>query len=346
MIRPILALGLAVFIWSGAHAQSELDFDGDGIADVLYTSASGQVLRWRTVPSNGSSPIFDQEFGLVSDLPIPGPWLTPDSPSLAIVRLDSKKNTLVWKALRPDGILIERTFGKGGDYVLAGGDFDGNGVADAALMRIRPKGYRWTIAFDIFVEPKLVTRTFKFGKSGDRVFYLSPEGDHDWLGVLGLNSRRKKALMTLRDPASRATKKIVLPKRLATGDRPRPFPVRLSTGSQGFVITTQDESDTKVTTYDLEGTEISQLPIPGISSPVAADFDSAFDGDEILLSTSTRLTVLHPETEAKVERTPVSGTVVETFKVQQISGPTPTATVGPVATATTSPTASPTARPN
>lgn len=339
-----LAFFVGISLPDAAMAEPDLDRDGDGTSDVLFTAATGQNLRWKSVPSDGTSPALDTEFGLASDLAIPGAWLSPDVTTLAYVRLDTKKNALVWKALREDGLLVERTFGKGNDYVIAGGDFDGNGITDAALMRIRPKGYRWTIAFDLFATEDSSIRRFKFGKDGDRVFYLSPEGGHDWLGILGLKRNRKSSLMTLRDPSSRAVKKIKLPKKLATDDRPRPFPVRLAAGTDGFGVTFQDQTDTTLKVYDLEGTEILSIPSPGLATVVSADFDGDFEGDEVALSTSTRLSVFNPETEVKIDRTPVAGTVVGFYKVQQVLAATPVPTAVPVATATIAPTA--TATPN
>ena len=43
------------FVSPPVHAAPELDFDGDAIADILYTSNDSSNLNWKTVPSDGRS---------------------------------------------------------------------------------------------------------------------------------------------------------------------------------------------------------------------------------------------------------------------------------------------------
>jgi hypothetical protein len=337
-------LAVLFLVPAPASADNGLDFDGDGVAEIFSVVASGSAMRWRATGSAGDRNL-DTEFGLITDTPIPGYWLSADEIALAYVRFDQTKNSIIWKALMPDGLIAERAFGKSGDYVISGADFDGNGIADAAIMRVRNKRYTWIIRYDIFAQIDAKQRKVTFGRFGQRIFFARGTNGLEWLGTFGPGkTRHRKARLSLRNPREKGSLKGQFVKALAQEPRPRPIPVQAPDGTDHVAFALQDASDTQIVVHELEGARLVDVTFPGKSAVIAGDFDVTDPGEELLLATSDRLMRYNPFSGIKAELTPVSGTLVGAFRIEQFAGPIPTAapTVAPTATVAATPTPTPT----
>lgn len=345
MLRRFLgALAASLLVAAPVAADDGLDLDGDGISEIISVVPSGSAMLWRATLSDGGDNL-NTEFGLATDKPIPGRWLSSDKATLAIVRLDQARNSIVWKALTPDDLIAERTFGKGGDYVVSGADFDGNGIADAAIMRVANKRFTWIIRYDLFAQEDAKTRKVVFGSVGQRIFFARGKDGVDWLGTFGPGAtKNRKALLALKKPRGKGSVKGQFAKGLGEAPRPRPMPVRGPDGNDHVAFVLQDASDTRVAVHELKGPRILDRTFPGLNTVVVGDFDDGDAGEELLLATSSRLIQYNPFSEARVNLTPVGGTLVGAFRVEQFAGPTPTAapTVTATATAPATATATPT----
>ncbi len=316
-----------------AGAQTQTDFDGDDISDVTYiTSTSGTALNWKTVPSTNDGSALNETFGLSSDLISLAHWLESPSPTLGVVRVRSLDNKLVWKILLTDGTIQEEVFGSSSDLVLSGGDFNGNQIDDAVVVRRNKNKLLWGIKRDIFSSP-LKTIQKEFGNSGERAFYASPDGERDWLATFGKLGAKKTILRLydLQSKKTRTNKKI--PLRFALNQRPRPLPLKQSDGTDLIVFVEEDQSDTTLTTYSLKGKKISSRTLSGLGTITIGNFLADEEGEEIALHTSAKIRYLNPVTGATGEDTTISGTPIDEFNALAAPAtPTPTPTSTPVTT--------------
>jgi hypothetical protein len=325
-----------------AQGFTPLDFDGDSVSDVLTATPSGTSLSWVAVGSSTEQEEVKESFGLNTDMPAPACWLAEGEPVLGVVRLSTNGKALSWRALKDDGLIAEREFGLPGDLVISGGDFDGDRIADAAVVRVRRNRLKWGLAYNHLSESPGKTRTFTFGVDGDRAFILKVEGSNDWLGVFGVRKGRK-VVAVLKDPVTKKERTVRgFPRSLSTGARPRPIPLVGPEGEGVLAFVVEDGAESVVLAYSLKGERITRVVLPGIGSVSVGNYLSSEAGDEIAIQASDRLRVINPVTQGREFRGAVSGPVVGAVNVKVIQG-IPTPTPLPTATVVATPTPSPTA---
>lgn len=297
-----------------AVAQTQNDFDSDGISDLTTLSGSTDM-TWTTIASDDESEIATT-FGLVSDMPALTAWESEGVPVLGIVRIRETK--LVWKILQSDIFVSEITFGKLGDVALSGADFDGNGVADAAVVTNSSGGMTWHVRSNMFTDSPPQAKRFKLGKNGDRVFYINPDGVRDVAAVFGATGR-KSARLTTYDVKKGKTKRYNNWKRfLADEPRPRPFPIAMEDGNDavGFVI--QDETDTTILVYTLRGRKIIKRTLQGTGEYFVGEYLPDESGEEICLDTGDKLLFYNPFSDEYVEDETSGETPVDEINVLQL----------------------------
>lgn len=158
-IFGILTSSLA--LCSVAFAAPQTDFDIDGTSDLLFQSTSGSSFLWGSVPS-GSGTALSETFGLSTDLVAPASWLSEGLSSLGVVRTSQTTGQLTWRVLRDNALIESRTFGKAGAAIVSGADFDGDGVADAAVVTLVNGRLKWRVRLGMFTDSP-TTWTFFFG---------------------------------------------------------------------------------------------------------------------------------------------------------------------------------------
>lgn len=325
-----------------AQGFTALDFDGDSVSDVLTATPSGTSLSWTAQGSSSDQEEVNESFGLNTDMPAPGCWLSEGEPVLGVVRPSNNGKTLSWRALKGDGLIAEREFGLPGDLVISGGDFDADGIADAAVVRVRRNRLTWNLSYNHLSESPGKKRTFNFGVDGDRAFILKVEGSNDWLGVFGTR-KGKGAVAVLKNPLTKKERTVRgFPRSLTSGARPRPIPLIGPEGEGVFAFVVEDGSESVVLAYSLKGKRITRVVLPGTGTVSVGDYLSTEAGDEIAIQASDRLRVINPVTQGREFRAAVSGSVVGAVNVKVVLG-TPTATPLPTATAVATATPSPTA---
>lgn len=336
MLSFSAAIFLSVLTISSAFAAPN-DFDSDGISDFTFLSASGIQYRWRNAPS-GAGEELDSTFGLTSDIPALGAWTSANTPALCTVRPNLTTNQLVWRVLLDTQLISLKAFGKPGDTVILGGDFDGNGEADAAVVRSKNGRLVWNVALNLFT-PNFNIKHFKLGKPGERVTYVNVDGTEDWAATFGLNSKRRALLETRNVLTGEKRTFRGFPRALAKGLRPRPMPIAGEDGTDNIAFVSEDESDTTVRFFTLDAEELPQVTLPNKGTLVIGNYSDSEPGEEIALQTTSNIRIYNPESESVEETSVVAGTPIGEFRVENTAGVTPT--VAPTATSTPTPTATP-----
>jgi|GEM_PF-4515194 len=133
----IIGLLLVIFITPLSSALAG-DFDDDGIPDfIIIQPQEDDSLNWTSVTS--SSVFTEHEmiaggegFGQVGFDVAAADWMGAGSPQLAITR-ETEEEEIQWR-LKGAESNHNVIFGSEGDSTISGADFDGNGLADAAVV--------------------------------------------------------------------------------------------------------------------------------------------------------------------------------------------------------------------
>lgn len=316
------------------------DFDLDGQSDILTVSTTSG-LAWKSVPSSSADGAIqiDTTFGLSDDLPTPGFWTSALSPSIAYVRTDLTNNTLLWKVDLGDGRVRTVKFGKPGDYIIAGGDFNGNGIADGAIATSGKGGaLTWRVRYDLLATKPGRTKTFKLGGQGSRITFVNSDGTRDRAAVFGLGKDKKKGELIVRDVMTgQQTSYATFPKSLAIGTRPRPVPIVNPEGKDDLLFITSDATDTTMKVYTFSGKSCehrSTIEVTGIGDFVVGEFSLSPSraGYEVLLNTDYDRKIINPFVRRSASDTALTNTAVDGFEITKsddVAIPEPTATPTP-----------------
>ncbi len=310
-----------------ATSQIQTDCDADGISDITFTATSGSEFAWSCLGSTSGNDDIATTFGLTTDSPAPAKWLDPELMSLAVIRQSGQG--LLWKLLEGEGSVLQKKFGKAGDNTLSGADFNGDGISDAAVVRFEGSKIRWQIKPNLFSNPRPVL-SFVLGSSGDRVFYLNPNGLRDCAAAFGEGSGSRPRL-TFRDTKTKKVRSFTrFPAALGVEPRPRPFPVNNAEGTDNVGFISEDDSDTTIRVFTVRGRKVGRHTFPGKGAFAVGDFDPDLEGEEIALQTTSSLYIYNPSSGDVVTDTAPSGTILDEINVSVVgaieASPTPTAT--------------------
>lgn len=316
------------------------DFDGDSISDITYTTTTTDSLSWKSVPSKDGGTALNEIFGKLTDTPILAHWLDSDQPTICTIKKPTRKGALSWELQKSGGELDSRSFGKTGDLVLGGGDFNGNGIDDAAVVRLSGKKLIWNFSLDLFSSSSSTVRR-KFGVAGDRAFYASPTGLSDWIGVFGKSGKKKTRLMLLNLDTKETMSTRKLPRRLTRLPRPRPVPVKQDDGTDllAFVESIDTGSGkTRISVFSLDGELINEKSFSGTGEVTIGEYLSDEAGEEIAFHSATKIRMYNPVTLGAAEAAVVSGIPLDEITSTQVApAPTPTPTATPTPTETPDP---------
>jgi len=165
-----------------------LDFDRDGMDDpIIVRPDQNKDLVWNILSSESDysqiSPIEGgAAFGKIGDHLAPATWLGGENPQIGYVRV-TDAGVIQWRILGNSAHATN--FGDAGDTAIAGGDFNGNGYADAAILK---DDGRYIVRRDAFggveggnLVPSNVTYQFlqRQARNGRAIFVsLTPGGRH------------------------------------------------------------------------------------------------------------------------------------------------------------------------
>ncbi|MCO6430084.1 MAG: hypothetical protein J5J00_04430 [Deltaproteobacteria bacterium] len=284
---------LALLALRTVEAQTtQTDFDNDGVSEyVLVSIQQNQALNWSyTSALTGISSTLGS-IGSTGDHLIIAPWKGLSSPQIGVVSLDDTSGALLWKIINDQSTMEERELGSDGDTAISGADFNGNGKADAAVARLKKGRVEWSISYDMFDRAvgQENPSTMRFGVAGDRIFFASPDGAFDWLGVAGKN-KKGRSQIKLKNPLTGESRTISkFPGFISKGARPRPFPVRQASGIDVLGFTKKKAGNTEVHFHNFDGSRIAIGTLPGTGDVIVGNFTSS-PGEEVAIKTSAGFT--------------------------------------------------------
>jgi hypothetical protein len=315
-------------VYSTAHAAVPNDFDSDGVSDLTRVEEqSDKSLTWKAVSSSTGNPIELGSIGKSGDLPAMAQWLSTGT-QIGVASLDDAAGTIKWSILDGSSNAVERVFGKRGDLIVSGADFNGNGTADAAVVRLVNGVAQWEIAYDMFAVTSPETATFEFGKAGDRAFYARVDGGTlDWIGMMR-KGRGSRSTAVMRNPATGEVRQFKrMPKLASTGVRPRAFPIRQSAGGDLIGFQYAKGGGTVIVAYTFGGAKVSSDSMAGSGSSVVGDFNNG-DGFEVAYQSVPESVVINPIQGEVREISNAGGIPVDEINITALGAaavaPTPT----------------------
>ncbi len=326
----IVLLG-CLFLASHAYGAVPNDFDGDGISDRTWVQIeSDESLTWNAQLSASQTQIGLGSLGKAGDAITMAQWL-PEGTHIGVASLNSSTHEIEWSIRDAGGNIRTKVLGKEGDLVVSGADFDGNGLADAAVVRLENKKAQWTVLFDFFATETPVQKKFQFGSAGDRVFYARAKNGSavDWIGVTrtGAKAKTRARMMDINSGAVKQFSR--LPKFASRGSRPRPFPVRRSAGTDLIGFSVGSGGKTSVKVFNLAGRAVSSSVFLGTGTSVVGEFLQE-PGYEVVYESGDFATILNPRDRGSTETVPLGGIPVDEVNIntlgQQSTVPDPTST--------------------
>jgi hypothetical protein len=315
MMKRIFLLVFLLGYYTPAHAATSSDFDADGISDRAWIDEeSDGSLTWKARLSTSTTTTMLGSLGKSGDEPIMAQWLGSGT-QIGVVSADTATDTLKWSILDASAARIDKTFGKPGDLVVAGADFNGNGTADAAVVRLVNGKATWEFAYDLFVSASPATTTLQFGKAGDRVFFARVDGDaFDWIGVIRKGSRNRSNARMRNMVTGQARQFSRLPKFASSGARPRAFPIRQASGADLLGFQVEKSGVTQLLVYSFAGVKVATEVVPGSGVVSIGDFTAA-DGYEIAIQSGDESVVVNPYQGEPQEVSNLGGTPVDEVSI-------------------------------
>ena len=245
--------------------------------------------------------------------------------------LNTTTNQIEWSIRDSMGTVQKKVFGKKGDLVISGADFDGNGIADAAVARLDGKKAMWTVKLDFFASETPTEKSFEFGAAGDRIFYarLSSTSHVDWIGITrtGKNGKTLARMMNINSKAIKQFSR--LPKFASEGTRPRPFPIRQNTGADLVGFSVGSGGKTTVRVFSLKGAALASNVFDGLGTSVVGEFLQG-PGYEVAYEAGETAEIMNPRSVDVTETVPFGGVPVDEINVNslglEVPTPTPTST--------------------
>ncbi len=327
MKRLIATLAIYALSSGLAEAQVPTDFDEDGISDLTQFSLTGDSLLTWSAELSSTEQVSDLgTFGAEGSFPVLARW-SGDKPILGVVVPNIAAGTLVWRAKLADAS-VERTFGRDGDLVVSGGDFNGDGKDDAAVVRLVNGKAEWEISYDLFdaAEGAATVTSVSFGKTGDRVFFARPDGGKaDWAGVIGLG-RAGRSVARMKNLVTGEVKQFArLPKFASVGLRPRPFAVPQEGAPDLLGFEIASDSSTTVKVYSLSGSFVGSKRFKGAGQSLVGDFDEA-GGYEVAFQGKEESAVFNPVSGESWDSGYLGGTGIDETNLFTVLSATPTPT--------------------
>jgi hypothetical protein len=321
--RSVLLVLLLLTTVQTSRADVSTDCDSDGLSDLIYvvSDTAGKNLYCAKSSTPDVAPEKVAVVGASGDTIALGSWLAPGAFNIGYIQ--SRSTGLIWKVVTATDPVLEYSqveFGKRGNVIVLGGDFNGDGIGDGALVEYDKPELNWRVWHNpLAVKPGKKRKVISFGQSNtDRVFFMNPDGKRDRLAVMG--ERKGRATLILKDVVTGKSSRAYtgFPKFLIGGDRPRPFALQTGDGEDVIAALYEDETDTRLYVFNYKGQRIRVKGFVGLFDLSVGDYDEAQPGEEVALTSRTTNTVIiynpftnaTPSTETKVAGAPTDAIFV------------------------------------
>lgn len=321
--RSRLALALLAILFPTYVSAAPLDFDGDGLSDrVRVEIEQNGSLRWRSLGDTAAQTLGLS--GRAGDHLIAGNWQSPTEPVVGYVRLESDDN-LTW-TLGPGNNQQSATFGTGSQLVVSGGDFNGDGLVDAALVGVSGRKLRWQINSSLFNGGS--STSYTHGRRQDIAFYMNFNGLRDGAAILRQPAEGNFRVL-VRDMVSGRVAKINRISR-ALKNYGRPSPLMDPGGRDVLLFSRKMGARTAAWVIDRRGKRIWRSSVSESVDTVVGDFLSE-PGEEFAFGTSEGYQVVNPFSKVLVLLESPDGIAVDhvnvnAFREDDITLPPPQGT--------------------
>jgi len=308
MVRSFCRAFLAFGFVATAQAQVPTDFNADGTSDItLVAIQSDKALAWKTQPS-GTSTVQDLGLlGVNGNHLVLGRWFASASINIATVSLDSESK-IKWTVRDSGGVDHTRTFGKSGDLVISGADFNSDGTTDAVVGRLNKSSAVWDLSTDLFTSSTPATSSFTFGKSGDRAFFARIEGTNAWLGTVRKGTGRKSLVRYKNIVTNEVRTYSRFPEYAAGSQRPRPVALKQASGADILAFQLSKGANTQFRFTTFSGQSVGDVEFDGTGIAVVGDFNSGA-GEELAFQNDTTL-FIHNPTLGETREFPALGSIL------------------------------------
>ena len=320
MRRTAIGVATCLAFIARVEAQAPTDFDGDGVSDLTRVSKeSDNSLTWEALLSSDGATLPLGSIGTDGDAPIVASWGI-EGPQVGVASATDGANTITWSILDGSSQTTSRTFGKQGDLVVSGGDFNGDGKPDGAVVRLVRGEAQWDVSYDLFdlASSTPTYETLTFGQSGDRVFFARMDGGAvDWIGVVR-KSRSNRSVARVKNLVTGEVRQYTrLPKFASAGSRPRAFGVRQASGPDLLGFEVISGSATTIRVYSLSGALVGQHRFAGTGQSLVGDFNDG-SGFEVAFQGSRESGVFNPVSGEVREAQFLGGTAVDEININAV----------------------------
>ena len=309
-VAPRVALMVGLLGASANCFAAATDFDGDGKSDVVVIASGSGQQSWQALYSSTGQAAALGSIGSTGDYPIMADWLASGKPQIGTASFDEERSSVVWSIKDAQGQTLQREFGTSGDLLISGADFNNNGYADAAAARIVRKKVKWTVALDLFSPAGKSQREVFFGQSGDRLFYINPDGSGDWLGAVR-KGKRRTSIVQIKNLSTGEVRTISgIGSFASAAPRPRPVAVKRGDNSEYLVFAVKGRENTKLYRQELSSASAAKFVLPGTAEPVVGDFMDA-PGEEVGIANDAGFIAWNPDSNQMVSFNIPAGTPLD-----------------------------------
>lgn len=320
LVLSLVFVCLVVFPFAGFAQRVSGDFDGDGHTDFALITIDQQhdnVLLWDAYSTSSSKIVSLGTFGRAGDQIVAADWLGRGSPQMGVVNL-SEKGRIVWRIIDPaSGVEVSKSFGSKGNIVVSGGDYNNNGMADAAVIYLSKDKVIWRIWYDMF-NPAGAGQSIRrsFGSRGDRFFFANPDGTGDWMGLV--RNAGKSSLIMIRNPATGETRSVSGPVSFATKAL-MPLPVRQEGGADVLVFPVVNGKRTGFYLQKFTQTGAPRKMVGAKGEIVVGSF-AGTRSEGLAVQTASGFLVLDPGTGKETPVPAPAGIAIDEININQLGG--------------------------
>jgi hypothetical protein len=296
-------------------------------APIIGTSGQSSPLLLVNIGGNSSLAweAFDVTAGTGTPLPalgragnhlIPGSWQSSSFLNIGVVSKNQNGN-IDWTILDSQGASSTFVLGSGSDKVIAGGDFNGNGILDAATAGPVGKNLHWHLRTDPYAGGGAAATEIQFCSKKVRAFYFNPNGRGDALACL--SGEGKKRIIRYKRPSGGAVKFIRSFPGFAATTSQLPQPLRTAGGTDLLVFSRSKGAATEVVLIDSRGKRRSKGVIPAQGQLVIGQFLIG-SGEQVAVHSGSTLTVFDPVTRAISVKPAARGIAVDLININSFDG--------------------------
>lgn len=220
------------------------DFDGDGYSDPILVQKQNKNLDWFYLSSEesfGSTEAASDgdNFGKLGNDLAPAYWTSTSTPVIGYVS-SNDDDEIVW-TIPGSSANHEVSFGASGDTVVSGGDFDGNGISDAAYARtdgtVRVRHNMFGDVEGGAITPTTTSLTFakRAVRKGTALYFRDGSGTRIGFVIANTASRGRKRLKLVSQNMSGTQVKVRF-KKIVSGAVQDVMPIANADGTDSILV--------------------------------------------------------------------------------------------------------------